>query len=260
MQPKMFRSLIDFFDRHLLNDHTSKDLSPVEVFSMGHDMGWQQLESWPPPNCSTHKFVFAQENDHTLSLLKMDTQHDNLKESEVSYTYDPADPTPQIGGATFNPSNCGRLAQNEIEESRDDILVFTSKPIVDQPMTIAGEMKVRLMVESNVEGTDYVARVCHVTPNNSSQNIAEGIIRRFDLEPGKRTRIEITLSPVMNRLAIGDRLRIHICSSSYPKYGRHLNTRESFHLEVERNAMLSKQCLILGGTNNGCHVLIPILS
>jgi putative CocE/NonD family hydrolase len=205
--------------------------------------------------------MFAQENDHNLILLRMDhAQQNNRKESEVSYTYDPANPTPQIGGATFNPSNCGRLAQNEIEESgRDDILVFTSKPIVDQPMTIAGEMKVRLMVESNVEGTDYVARVCHVTPNNISQNIAEGIVRRFDLQPGKRTRIEITLSPVMNRLAIGDRLRIHICSSSYPKYGRHLNTRESFHLEVERNAMLSKQRLILGGTN-GSHMLIPFLS
>ena len=126
-------------------------------------------------------------------------------------------------------------------------------------MTIAGEMKVRLMVESNVEGTAYVARVCHLTPNNISQNIAKGIVRRFDLQLGKRTCIEVTLSPVMNQVAIGDRLRIQMCSSSYPKYGRHLITRESFHLEVERNAMLSKQRLILGGTN-GCHVLIPFLS
>ena len=173
-----------------------------------------------------------------------------------SYLYDPSDPTPQIGGSTFCPSNCGRKDQIAVEK-RDDVLVFTTKPL-EKPMTVAGEIKIVLTVESNVEGTDYVGRACHVTPDGKSYNIADGIVRKFDLKPGQKTKVEITLSPVMNRLAVNDRLRIHICSAAYPKYGRHLNTKESFHLEVEGNALLSEQILFVGG-DHGCKVFVPVI-
>ena len=123
-------------------------------------------------------------------------------------------------------------------------------------MTIAGQIQVSITVVSNVEGTDYVARACHVTSDGISENIADGIVRRFDLRPGVATRIDILLSPVMNRLDTGDRLRLHICSCAFPKHGRHLNTSESFHLAVETK--LSKQQVILGGDKGG-RMILPIL-
>merc|ERR1712157_636052 len=113
------------------------------------------------------------------------------------------------GGATFNPTNCGRLLQNQMEK-RNDVLIFTSNPL-EEPLTIAGEVKVRLVLISNVGGTDYVARMCHVTPNGESKNIADGIVRKFDLKIGTRTKIEISLSPTMNCLGVGDRLRLQVC-------------------------------------------------
>ena len=124
-------------------------------------------------------------------------------------------------------------------------------------MTIAGQIQVSLMVVSNVEGTDFVARACHVTANGTSENIADGIVRRFNLEPGIPTRIEILLSPVMNKLAAGDRLRLHVCSSAFPKHGRHLNTSEAFHLAVEPK--VSRQQVILGRGDKGSHIVVPIL-
>lgn len=255
MQPKLHRSLFDFFDRHLLKEPGVKSLAPVDVFSMGDGMGWRQFVSWPPPDTPTKVFALAREKGTNDLIVDVDNSSIS-EESEVSYVYSPSDPTPQIGGATFNPSNCGRLDQREIE-SRDDVLIFTSKPL-DQPLHIAGEIKVRITVKSSVEGTDYVARACHVTPDGISRNMSDGILRRFDLQRGVRTQIEITLSPVMNRLAVGDRFRLQICSSAFPKYGRHLNTGESFHLEVDGNAMVSEQVLVLGGME-GCEVLVPVL-
>ena len=221
MQPKLWRSLLNFFDRHLQHDLTARDLPEVDAFAMGHEMGWKEIKSWPPPSLHTKTFIFArgEAGDSDDYLLVNEGEKTNTKEKEVSYIYDPADPTPQIGGATFNPSNCGRLAQCEIE-NREDVLIFTSKPL-NSPLLIAGEIKVHLEVESSVEGTDYVARACHVTEDGQSFNIADGIIRRFDLIRGARTKVDITLSPVLNRIAAGDRLRIQICSSAYPKYGRH---------------------------------------
>jgi len=270
MQPKLFRSLFDFFDRHLLKEPEAKALPPVQLYQLGDKTGWEQTSSWPPPNRSIKTFAFAgcdsnEKEDTGNILLEVGTdgggddtemQKNEGKETKISYLYDPLNPTPQIGGSTFCPSNCGRKDQNSVE-NRDDVLVFTTKPL-EKPMTIAGEIKICLTVESSVEGTDYVGRACHVTPDGRSQNIADGIVRKFDLKPGCKTNVEVTLSPVMNRLAANDRLRIDICSAAYPKYGRHLNTKELFHLEVEENAMLSKQILFLGG-NNGCKVFVPII-
>jgi predicted acyl esterase len=95
-----------------------------------------------------------------------------------------------------------------------------------------------------------------VTPNGISENIADGIVHCFNIEPGVKTRIEIVLSPVMNRFAASDRICIHICSSAFPKHGHHLNTSESFHLAVE--SKLSMQQVVLGG-RKGSRMVLPIL-
>ena len=195
-------------------------------------------------------------NSSTLDIVEDCNYRNKDSEGKVSYIYDPAHPTPQIGGSTFNPVNCGRFPQDKIE-NRSDVLVFTSSPL-GELMLIAGEIKVHLQVESSVEGTDYVARACHVTLDGISINISDGIVRRFNLQPGQRSEIEITLCPVMNCLAVGECLRIQICSSAFPKYGRHLNTRNPLHLEVEKNALLSKQVLFLGG-DHGCKLTVPVL-
>jgi putative CocE/NonD family hydrolase len=258
MQPKLFRSLFDFFDKHLLKDGSAKDLANVEAFCMGNDMKWHALNSWPPAHVVNREFVLALTNvgdgEDELVMLENDDNTETIDESSLEYVYDPADPTPQIGGSTFNPTNCGRLPQNQVEK-RNDVLVFTSKPLSEQ-MTIAGQIQVNLIVVSNVKGTDYVARACHVTANGTSENIADGIVRRFNLEPGIPTRIDMILSPVMNKLPAGDRLRLHVCSSAFPKHGRHLNTSDSFHLAVEPK--LSRQQVILGG-DKGSHIVVPTL-
>lgn len=258
MQPKQWRSMLDFFDKHLLKDKAARELPPIDAFAMGHEMGWIQMPHWPPPDAQECRFRMIRDSDVGQNKLVdgSGSTFEKFDENETSYVYDPADPTPQIGGATFDPSNCGRLSQNAIE-SRDDVLVFTSEPL-EGPLLIAGEIKVRLEVVSNVEGTDYVARACQVTPDGQSVNLADGIVRRFNLKPGRRTRVNITLSPVLNRLGAGDRFRVQICSSAYPKYGRHLNTRNSFHLEVEDNAMVSEQILMVGG-DNGCYATVPVI-
>mmetsp|Transcript_33586 Transcript_33586/g.61833 ORF Transcript_33586/g.61833 Transcript_33586/m.61833 type:complete len:709 (-) Transcript_33586:83-2209(-) len=258
MQPKLWRTLLDFFDRHLLGDAAARELPSVDAFAMGHDMGWMQMADWPPPYTKEQKFgmIRGKDGDPNKLIDHNNSAIETFVESEISYVYDPSDPTPQVGGATFNPSCCGRLSQNAIE-SRNDVLVFSSEPL-ESPMLIAGEIKVHLEVVSNVEGTDYVARACQVTSDGESVNLADGIIRRFNLRPGRRTMVDITLSPVLNRLGVGDHLRLQICSSAYPKYGRHLNTRGSFHLEIEANAVVSEQILIVGG-DSGCCITVPVL-
>ncbi len=210
MQPKLWRSLLDFFDRHLLGDPAARELPSVDAFAMGHDMGWMQMADWPPPDARERTFRMIRGEDGGPNELveRRDGTAESSEESEASYIYDPSYPTPQVGGATFNPACCGRWPQNAIE-ARADVLIFSSEPL-QRPMLIAGEIKIHLEVVSNVEGTDYVARACQVTKDGESSNLADGIVRRFDLRPGRRTGVDIILSPVLNRIGKGDRLRVQV--------------------------------------------------
>jgi len=255
MQPKLFQSLFDFFDLHLQQKMTTKVLQKVDVFTIGHNEEWKQMASWPLPVSSIR--TYSLDDGSVMTRVDDTASSSNQETVEVSYIYDTMDPTPQIGGSTFNPSNCGRLDQREVEK-RNDVLVFTTNTITDKPRTISGRIKVHLSVESSVVGTDYIARACHVTLNGISQNIADRIIRRFDIPCGKKIAVEIILSHVMNRLAIEDYLRIQICSSAYPNYGRHLNTKQPFYLKLKKNVVLSEQKLFLGG-KEGCHVQVLII-
>jgi hypothetical protein len=78
------------------------------------------------------------------------------------YTYNPRDPTPAVGGATFDVENCGPLDQRAFEK-RSDMLVFTSEPLAE-PLVVVGFVRATLYVRSNVSSTDFVARLCDVFP------------------------------------------------------------------------------------------------
>ena len=78
------------------------------------------------------------------------------------YTYDPKDPTPSVGGATFDVENSGGL-DNRAMEARPDVLVFTSEPL-EQPLVVLGFVRCTLYVRSNCTTTDFVARLCDVYP------------------------------------------------------------------------------------------------
>jgi predicted acyl esterase len=78
------------------------------------------------------------------------------------FTYDPKDPTPSIGGTSFDVENSGPMDVRSME-SRSDVLVFTSAPLV-APLTVIGFVHCMLYVRSNVPCTDFVARLCDVYP------------------------------------------------------------------------------------------------
>lgn len=78
------------------------------------------------------------------------------------YTYDPAQPTPAIGGATFDVENCGALDQRSCE-ARSDVLVFTSEPL-EEALLVLGFVRCELYVRTSAFVTDFVGRLCDVYP------------------------------------------------------------------------------------------------
>src|SRR5690606_22029202 len=93
------------------------------------------------------------------------------------YVYDPASPTPTLGGATLIHPLFGLGAKDHRPiEARDDVLVYTSDPL-SQDMEVTGPVTVQLWACSDARDTDFVARLVDVYPDGFAHNLTDGIIR-----------------------------------------------------------------------------------
>ena len=139
------------------------------------------------------------------------------------FRYDPADPTPSIGGTVVGLS-C-RPADNRRLEARPDVLTFTSEPQAAD-LEVIGPVRVRLHVQASQAHIDLHARLCDT--RGRSMNIADGILRLTDVAPDTSHAVEIDLWPVAHAFQRGHRIRLQVSGGAHPRYGRNLGTAEPF--------------------------------
>jgi hypothetical protein len=188
---------------------------------------WRQADTWPPvPATPTPFYCWS---DRTLS------RHvPAAAPASRTYTYDPAQPVPTIGGPQLTLP-AGPKDQRPIED-RADVLVFSTDPL-EQPLEVTGRVRVKLWAASDARDTDFFARLCDVYPDGRSLNICEGQLRaRFRksysrehlLQPGKVYPFELDLGSTSIVFPRGHRVRLHLSSSSAPGFDPNPNTGEPF--------------------------------
>jgi predicted acyl esterase len=95
--------------------------TPVRIYVMGAEE-WRDLAVWPPGDIQKQRWYLQ-----PGSALATDTPPGS---PPSQYRYDPADPTPNIGGATNATFGRGTGAQdNRALEARPDVLTFSSQPL-----------------------------------------------------------------------------------------------------------------------------------
>jgi len=194
---------------------------PVRLYVMGAD-AWRDLESWPPPARETPYFL-QEAGGLSPAPPATETPPDH-------YHYDPADPTPSVGGPLlFSPPAGPR--DNRALEARADVLLYTTPPLTAD-LEMIGPVRLDLYVRSSLEHTDFFGRVCDVHPDGRSINICDGLLR---LEPGTGNgaprpdgsrRITVDLWATAHRFARGHRLRLQVSSGAHPRWSRNLGTGE----------------------------------
>jgi putative CocE/NonD family hydrolase len=165
------------------------------------------------------------------------------REGKDTLTYDPESPVPSRGGTiccTGNPDDQPGIFDQQILESRPDLLVYTTRPLRD-PVTIAGPVRLVLHVSSDARDTDFAAKLIDVDPSGRAWNVVDGIARaRYRkgltepelLTPGEVYRIDVNLKSVAYRFRPGHRIRVHVSSSNFPQYERNTNTGGSIFDET----------------------------
>jgi len=201
-----------WFKAQLLDDRSGLREAPVRIFMMGAQE-WRDLPAWPPASYRPQRW-HLQPAGGLAPELPVESPPDR-------YRYDPADPTPSIGGVLLNGSAGPK--DNRALEARPDVLTYTGA-VLDRDCEAIGPVSVELYVRSSLEHTDFFARLCDVDPTGKSVNICDGLLR---LRPGQPAPemdgclcVWIDLWPTAYRFRRGHRIRVQVSSGAHPRFGR----------------------------------------
>ncbi len=198
--------------------------APVRIFVMGRNE-WRDEESWPLDRARDERWFLGP--DRSLGR-----EPHSVAEPPIEFAYDPADPVPALGGGSemADLSPAGPFDQRSIE-SRQDVLVFTSAPL-KRDLEVTGRVLLAFSAASSAKSTDWVGRLCDVHPDGRSINICDGIVR-IAHDADAPARIEVDLWSTSNVFLAGHRLRVHVTSSSFPRWDRNLNTGDQGSSRIE---------------------------
>jgi putative CocE/NonD family hydrolase len=205
------------FDAHLRDDQSCLRPLPVRVFVLGSGR-WLELPDWPPAATPTRYYL-----QPGAGLAPTPPQPSPADR----YDFDPADPTPAVGGAVIGRHAGAR--DNRRLESREDVLVYTSSPLAHD-LELIGPVEAELYVRSNLRHTDFFVRLCDVAPSGRSTNVCDGLLRLAPgtvvADPAGVALVRVALSPTACSFARGHRLRLQVSSAAHPRFARNLGTGE----------------------------------
>jgi putative CocE/NonD family hydrolase len=134
-------------------------------------------------------------------------------------------------------------------ESRDDAVLF-STDVLDEDLTVDGEVRIQLYVSSDRLDTDFTVRLCDVYPDGRSMLVMDGIRRmRFResfeeevlMTPGEVYPVLIEMPHTALTFLAGHRIRLCISSSNYPQFDINLNNGDSLY--VQGDTLIASNCL-----------------
>ena len=245
-------------------DNGIKDEPPVRIFVVGINE-WRFEHEWP-----------LARTRYTNYYIHSDGSKDGWLSAEppggeppTEYIYDPDDPVPTLGGNHSSPTIPSIIRAGAVDqrpnESRKDVLVFTSSP-VEADTEVTGPIVVKLYAASSARDTDFIARLIDVYPDGTAYNLTEGIIRaRFResiweppklLVPGEVNEYTIELLPTSNVFRKGHSIRVHLTSSNFPLWDRNPNTGHEQGMDAE---LQTARQTIFHDAERPSHIHLPVI-
>jgi uncharacterized protein len=209
-----FAESLAWLERYAGQDPAPRDDAPaghsVRIW-VGGAREWRELPDWPPAGPGPQRWYLGP--DGTLGLRE--PASDGVVRS-ASFRYDPADPTPSVGGATL-ALNAG-VRDNRSVEQRPDVLVFSSEPL-DEPVEVIGDVMAELHVTRDNPNADLFVRLCDVDVRGRSRNVCDGIVRLTGADSLTGT-FRVSLIGAAHRFDRGHRLRLQVAGGAYPRFAR----------------------------------------
>jgi hypothetical protein len=203
--------MLGWLGQHLAGTGTWMRATPVRVYVTGTGE-WRDLRTWP---LTGQDHLFYPESGGQLSA-----QAASADAEPATFTYDPADPTPTIGGRSLVPPF--GYADDSALAGRGDVLVFTGPPLPG-PVEVHGTPVAELAHRTD-RPADLFVRISEVDPKGRSRNVSDAFLR---LDPDHRDGVvRVDLDPLAHRFGAGNRIRLLVAGGSFPRWERNLGTSE----------------------------------
>jgi len=207
--PMVLRETLAWLHTHLGDDGAIADRSPVRIEVNHH--GWIDLPDWPP--AMPERVLYLQPGNRLGDAAPPADAHPS------TFTYEPNNPTPTIGGRLLSPE--GGYRTDTKLSLRADVLTFTADPL-HSDLYVVGTPVIELAHTSDNPHNDLWVRVSEVDSKGRSRNVSDGF-RRLTVDSGT---LRIDLDPVAHRFRAGSRIRVLIAGGSHPRFVRNLGTDE----------------------------------
>ena len=203
-----------WLDTHLGRRPAGSRSSRVHVFVANE--GWRDVADWPP--ATIEHALYLQPGGALTDTPPSPTISSAV--SSVGFRYDPADPTPTIGGRLLSPD--GGYLYDTTLAARSDVLSFTTD-VLDDDLCVQGNPVAELAHSSDNPHVDVFVRISEVDAKGRSRNVSDGYRRLSDGSDSVR----LELDPIAHRFRAGSRIRVLIAGGSHPRYTRNLGTGEA---------------------------------
>ena len=177
---------------------------------------WREITDWPPAGQAPQRWYLGPDGTLGQDEPASATQDEPASATMASFRYDPADPTPSVGGAIL-ALNAGVRDNREVEQ-RPDVLVFTSAPL-DEPVEVVGDVTAELHLTRDNPNADVFVRLCDVDAKSRSRNVCDGIVRLTSADPLDGT-VTVSLIGAAHRFGRGHRLRLQVAGGAHPRFAR----------------------------------------
>ncbi|WP_409984044.1 CocE/NonD family hydrolase [Roseateles sp.] len=164
-----------FFEQHL-RDGPAQPPAAAVTFETGTNV-WRRQAAWPP----------ASHSDRTLYLRaggRLGFEPPVAGEAaSTSYVSDPARPVPYVGQPTRGVRPDYMVADQRFAATRPDVLVFEG-PALERDLSVAGPLRVRLVMASTGTDADFVVKLIDVHPHDRDDTVPGAAPRAEGSDPG----------------------------------------------------------------------------
>jgi uncharacterized protein len=219
---------------------------------------WRRAERWPPPGTSPRR-LYLRGNGSLGDMPDGPARH---------YTYDPRRPVPSYGGRNMLIEP-GPADQRPAQALPDYGLIYRSAEPLRATLTIAGNVRVALQVQSDCPDTDFVAKLIEVLPDGRALLLMDGVVRAMlreplagaqPLQPDRVYPVTIDLGDIHHTFAAGSRIELDVTSSNFPRRARNTNSGNPVLAQDGEAAIRIAHNVVYHAAATPSFVTLPVLS
>ncbi len=215
------KAFLDFWLRGVKDNGWDK--APRVRYWVVNEQEWRACESWTALARETKTLHLCADG----RLAAEAPQKDETR----TWTFDPLEPSPTLGGANLPPMPHGPTDQAALSQRKDGAWYSTGK--LEKPLRVNGKVELTIAFEANAPDCDFTARLCDVGPDGRAILIGDTAARsKFReggsevalLEVGKRTTITLRFPSTATTFPEGHELRVYVANTNWPRFERNTGT------------------------------------